>query len=67
MHRTELQRGHVIRYGHHAIVILKNDGDVIIARDDEGHEGLVDLPEEVLLSGYAGEGIYAHLALDDRD
>ena len=67
MHRSQLQRGDVVRYGHHALVILENDGDVVIGRDDEGDEGVVDLPEEVLLSGYAGEGIYAHLGLDERD
>jgi hypothetical protein len=65
MHRSELCRGDVIRVGHHAAVILEVMEEGAEVRDDLGQEGYLALPEEVLRSGLAGEGIYAHLALDD--
>jgi hypothetical protein len=65
MHHSELQRGDVIRVGHHAAVILEVKKDGAVIRDDRGNEWFRELPEEVLRSGYAGEGIYGRLALDD--
>jgi hypothetical protein len=65
MHRSELCRGDVIRVGHHAAVILEVKEGGAVVRDDRGNEWFRELPEEVLRSGYAGQGIYAHLELDD--